>query len=504
MDETSKKSSIKNVIFAGGALFIAFPVQFISRYFLIKYFGIDFLGLTGVFNSIIGMINLADLGIGSAIVFSLFKPVANNDWPMVRALLAIFKRIYFAIAGVVFLLGLAVVPFLGNIVTPEYPSRMVLVLYLMFVIGAAASYTLAYYQTILIVTERNHVISKINLIWTYLLLGGQIFAIVFLHSMFVYVLFVVFFGFLSNVSLRYIVRQSQPEIISGSTSEITKEQIKQIKANVFGNFLLRLSGVVVTSTDSLLISAFVGLSQVGIYSNYLILTNFFQKVIVQVLGSLTGNIGVFATKNSGIEGERLFQKLQFFNYLVLNIAVFAIIGAINPFIGLWIGQRYTLDNWTLILIGISFYVMNYRALGWSFTAAYGLADKMKKTALMEMVTNVIFSLIFLVVFKLGLEGVILGTIFSTLLTVAWQNPVVIYKYAFHMSVKSYFIRYLINMVGTVVGGFGIFWLSRSIIELNDLLRFIIQVVAAVGLGAGVSLLMYRRSTIVKEILKKRV
>ncbi|MCT0025106.1 lipopolysaccharide biosynthesis protein [Weissella confusa] len=504
MDETSKKSSIKNVVFAGVALFIAFPVQFVSRYFLIKYFGIDFLGLTGVFNSIIGMINLADLGISGAIVFSLFKPVADKDWPMVRALLSIFKRIYFAIAGVVLLLGLAVVPFLDRIVASEFSSQMVLALYLMFVVGAASSYTLAYYQTILIVTERNHIISKVNLIWTYLLLGGQIFAIVFLDSKFVYVFFVVFLGFLSNISLRHIVRKSQPEIVSGTTSHITQEQIKQIKANVFGNFLLRLSGVVVTSTDSLLISAFVGLSQVGIYSNYLILTNFLQKVIVQVLGSLTGNIGVFATKNTGVEGERLFQRLQFFNYLVLNIAVFAIIGAINPFIGLWIGQRYTLDNWTLILIGISFYVMNYRALGWSFTAAYGLADKMKKTAVMEMMANIIFSLTFLVVFKLGLKGVILGTIFSTLLTVAWQNPVVIYKYAFGISVKGYFRRYLINIVGAVVGGFGMFLLGQSIVELNDLLRFIIQVFAAVGLGTCVSLLMYRRSTIVKEILKKRV
>ena len=145
MDETSKKSSIKNVVFAGVALFIAFPVQFVSRYFLIKYFGIDFLGLTGVFNSIIGMINLADLGISGAIVFSLFKPVADKDWPMVRALLSIFKRIYFAIAGVVLLLGLAVVPFLDRIVASEFSSQMVLALYLMFVVGAASSYTLAYY-----------------------------------------------------------------------------------------------------------------------------------------------------------------------------------------------------------------------------------------------------------------------------------------------------------------------------------------------------------------------
>lgn len=502
MNESSKKNSIRNVIFAGLSLFVAFPVQFINRFFLIKYFGIDFLGLTGVFNSIIGMVNLADLGISSAVVFALFKPVATKDWALVRALLHLFKKVYFVISGVVLLLGLAVVPFLSQIIGSKIDIYAISILYVLYVIGAGLSYSLAYYQTILIATEKNYLISKVTLAWTYILLLGQLISIVFFNSKLLYVIFTVVLGIAVNITLRSIVRKNFPEVVSGKLESISKEYIAQIKNNVFGNFVLRLSGVIVTSTDSLMISMFVGLSQVGIYSNYLILTNFFQKVIVQLLGSLTGNIGVFATKNSKAEGEALFQKLQFFNYLILNVVVFAILGAVNPFIGLWIGHRFTLDEQTIILISVSFYLMNYRALGWSFTAAYGLADKMKKISIFEMAANLLFSLLFILVFHLGLKGIILGTIFSTLLTVTWQNPIVIYREAFGMSAKKYFVRYIKNALLTVLGGVIVLSSFNSLQGVANILVFVVQTFMALLMGMFISFVSYARTPIVKELLVK--
>ncbi len=445
MKQSRTKLAMKNVSVTGLVTFLSFPIQFINRFFMVRYLGMAYLGITSLYANILSVLSLTDLGVGTAIIFMMYQPLEDGDHRKLSILMRYYRNIYYGIAIIIFVVGLIITPFLHIFLGTQITYPHVYLLFLIYLLGSVSSYLFSYNQSLLNADQHSHVVSTINLVVCYVMLTAQIITVVLFKNPLLYAVLFVSTGFITNLIVSIYVHCHYPYIY-GTNDRLTKKEDRSLLDNVIGNFFLRVSGVVVTGTDNLFLSAFAGVIQVGFYANYVTLTAFLQKFMNQVISSFTGSIGNFSVTSDFSAAEDLFHKLQYINFVILNLATMGIIFLSKDIIVLWLGGQYVLDSVTTLLIGVSFYVMNYRVLGWNFIAVYGLGRYMKLFSVNEMLANVIFSLIFLWGFHMGLRGVVLGTIISTILTVSWQDPYIIFKYVFHNYPTKYFSRYLRNLI----------------------------------------------------------
>ncbi|MCD7135784.1 oligosaccharide flippase family protein [Limosilactobacillus balticus] len=500
MNNKSSRSNLafRNSIVSGLVTLLNFPIQFINRYFMVHYLGATYLGLTSLFTNILSVLSLADLGIGTAIVFLMYKPLADHDYDQVALIMRYYRKIYQAIALVIFTLGICVLPFLRFFIGKSISYPHVYWLFIIYLLGSASSYLFSYNQSLLYANQQNRIVSWINLIVTYVMLSIQIYTVIFYHNPLLYAALFVFSGFVTNILVSIYVRAKYP--LKKSTGKLSRADKHLLIQNVVGNMFMRVSGVVVTGTDNILLSVFAGVIKVGLYANYVTITTVIQKFMYQIIGAVTGSIGNFAVTKSHRESEKLFNNLQYINFIILNVAVLGILFLSNDVISLWLGQRYVLSQLDVILIAISFYVINYRVLGWSFISVYGLARYMKVFSISEMIANIVFSLFYMGVLKLQLTGVLLGTITSTVLTVMWQDPYIIFHHAFHSSVKPYFKRYLYNLLIIALELIMIFKLNEFL-PANLWAHFFALLGLVILIGLAMPLVFYWRTTEFKYVLQ---
>lgn len=500
--------ALRNAAVTGIVTFLNFPVQFVNRYFMVHYLGIVYLGLTSLFTNILSVVSLADLGIGTSIVFLLYKPLAQKNFRKVAIIMEFYKRIYHVIAIVIFVLGLFVLFFLKNIVGKDINYPHVYALFVIYLLGSASSYLFSYNQSLLYADQKNHIVSWVNLVVTYVMLTIQIITVILFKNPLLYAALFVFSNFVTNIVVSIFVNNIY-HLENSIKGSLNRNEKNLLKHNVIGNMFLRISGVVVTGTDNIFLSIFAGVTSVGLYTNYVTLTNVIQRIMTQMIGAVTGSIGNFITQKKTAENKELFFNLQFINFILVSMACLGILFLSDDVITLWLGNRYIINRRNVLLIALSFYFMNYRMLGWNFIAVYGLARYMKVFSINEMVANVFFTLIFLVVFKLKLTGILLGTIVSTLLTVTWQDPYIIFHHAFHSSCKEYFKKYLFNFVILLLELGILSVVSISLSNCSTLNHFIVMIVAVLCISIAAPYLFYIRSyevkylnNIVDKILKR--
>lgn len=485
------KLATKNITASLIVNILTFPLQFINRYYIVRYLGITYLGITSLYSNILSMLSLADLGIGTAIVFLLYKPLATHNNKKVAILMQYYRKIYRLIALIIFLLGIVIIPFLHIFLHQSVSYPNVYLLFLVYLFGTASSYLYSYNQSLLYADQRNRIYSWINLVVSYVMMTAQIITGILFKNPILYAILYVFTSFITNVFVSIYVNK-QYKIDNNVKGKLDKDESKELKSNVIGNMFVRISGVLVTSTDSMLLSAFSTVIQVGLYTNYLTVTNVIANLMTQIMGNLTGSIGNYSVNSSRKKSKQLFLNLQFLNFLLLNWATLGIIFASKDVISMWLGNKYVLSLFDTILIAISFYLMNYRMLGWSFIAVYGLAKYMKIFSISEILVNLIASFIFLKYFHMGIAGVVLGTICSTLLTVSWQDPYIIFHHAFNSRSREYFKQYLRNIIIIIVEVIVLilldeFWLKN--IE-NSLLHLFLIILMLLLIGLVFPLIFY--------------
>ena len=436
--------ALKNATITGLVVLLNFPIQFINRYFMVHYLGVTYIGLTSLFTNILSVLSLADLGIGSAIVFLIYKPLAERNVHKTAVIMKYYRNVYHAIAAVIFCLGLVILPFLKFFLGKSVNYPHVYLLFIIYLLGSASSYLFSYNQSLLYADQRNSIVSLTNLVVTYVMLTAQIITVIHFKNPLLYATLFVFSNFVTNIFVSLYVKKLYE--LPKTKEKLSESEKKLLIQNVVGNMFLRISGVVVTGTDSMFLSAFAGVVQVGLYANYSTITSVIQRFMTQMIGAVTGSIGNFVVTKSPEDGKRLFFNLQFINFLVVNTAALGIFFLSNDVISIWLGEKYTISQLNVGLIALSFFLMNYRMIGWNFVAVYGLAQYMKAFSVNEMVANVLFTLFFLGALKLKLTGVLLGTICSTLFTVTWQDPYIIFRHAFHSNCKRFFVKYGYNLL----------------------------------------------------------
>jgi O-antigen/teichoic acid export membrane protein len=454
--------SAANAIASLANFILLLPTQFVLRYLISKHFGVSYMGLTGLFTSILNVLSLADLGIGASISYALYRPIADNNHNLINALMRLYKKIYISIGMFIVAVGVCMTPFLGAIVGRGYSYGNMYLIFALMLLNVAVSYFFAYNQSLLIADQRNDVILWTGIISGLATLIGEIIAINVTNSVYLYLVVPIVVQLVYNVLLSRFVRQRYQ--LKNTKNLIPKPVIRDLISNTIGNGLSRISGVVVTSSDNIMISMFVGLKSVGSYTNYTLIITVLQKLLMQVFNSIQASIGSFGVNKAREDGASLYRRLQLVNFVLVLVIGCGFISVINPIIYLWLGPKYLLGKSTIILMTISFYFMNYQVVSWNFTAAYGLASKMKIVPILESVVNILASLIFLMIFKMGINGVILGTIVSTIVTVGWQRPYIIYRHGFGVTFMHFVRPFLKDTV--------VFFISLIFVGLMDIVLYV--------------------------------
>lgn len=419
--------------------FLSLIIRFITQTIFIHYLGKYYLGVNGLFSDILSVINFSELGIGTAITAALYSPIANGDISQIKALMSLYRKVYLIITAVVGILGIAIAPtvylFIKN---SPFGYFSITTWFLLFSVSSALSYLSANKRSFLMASQLSYVSTLNDFVFKLAQQMLQIIILITWQNFTGYLVIQLAMTLLSNWQLNKMVQQKFPNVFDDirSAASISKDLVKQIKKNVFGAISSKFGSIVVFGTDNLLLSMFIGLKEVGMYSNYALIINSLNAVFSQAIGSIVGSIGNLNVKEGIEQKKKVLNQLLFINSWINFVLVSSLAIGINSFITLWAGKAFAFSNIIIVVILFNFSLTQLRYAPTNFISGFGLYWTLRWKSLIEAAINLVASLLLVTWGNLGVLGVVLGTFISNLLVNFWWEPFIVFKYGFK-SVKGY-------------------------------------------------------------------
>ena len=437
------ENSIKNSAFGIASQVCTILLGFFVRRVFIRNLSAEYLGVNGLFSNILTMLSLAELGIGSAIVYNMYKPVATNDQVQIAKLMNLYKHSYQIIGIVVAILGIGVIPFMKYIISGSTAIQQLTLIYLMFLANTVLSYFFAYKKSIFSADQRERVITFVNFACTLLKDILQIIALFLFKSFLVYLSIQIVLTFLENIIVSIYADKCYPFLKQYAKERLSAEERRPIIKNVEALFMYKIGGVVLNGTDSIIISAFDGLISVGLLSNYTMITGGVQALISKITGGLTGSIGNFVAKEDSQKHEELLHNITFLHFLLYGQLFVGSMAVLNPFVEIWAGKEYLLEYWVIFVLSLNIYIEGMMTAIWTFRTTMGLFAHGKYLPLVASAVNLVVSIG--LAKYLGLLGVLLGTTASKLSTGIWPAPYIVYHYGLQKRPHMYYLKWFWNM-----------------------------------------------------------
>jgi O-antigen/teichoic acid export membrane protein len=491
--------AIKNSMYSGGVTLLIIGVQFAIRTFIIKFLGEEILGLGSLFTDILSMMSLVELGIGPSIVYSLYLPLSKKDYKTIHSLMLLFKRAYIFIGILILFIGLLLLPFLDFFVNSQLPILEVVIIYLLFLLNSVISYFFSYNRSLLFADQRGY---KVNLLdFIVKLIGGlfQILSILIFKNYYYFLVIQILVTLVSNLWITKIVHKEYIEVFQSEKIPVPTSIKEKSQKFIMGKILEKIGATVIIHTDALLISIFVTTSMVGVYDNYRMILASATTLLVMITGSVGASIG-----NLSVEGDRnqfmdVFKAHNFITFFLTIIIANGFMLASNPFIKLWIGGNFLFPRVIIILLGFNFFLMSVRQTGFLYNDGFGLAWHQRWKPIIESVLNLLFSLVFLNFFKLGVMGILLGTILSSLLTVNWYEPYIIYKHVLYQKYVDY-IKYFTIQFFVFMMTLGISTILDILLPNTGFIVLIYRVILSLFISIFFVYIFYRRSKEFKSMV----
>lgn len=410
----------------------------------------EYLGIEGLFSNVIQVLSLAELGIGAIISYELYASIKSSDIEKIAALMNFYKKIYVVIALVVLVLGLAMLPFLGYLVKDagEIPDDVnFYIVYFLFLVQSVTSYFFTYKQTLLAADQKGDMLTLFAAAASVLKIIVQITALEVTRNYQLMLGVSIVFGMMMNGFLSWYITRRYQEVF-GRNIEMESSAKKAIFSDMKVMLCHRVGGTIINATDNIILSAFVGLGQLGIYSNYSLIINCVKNILNQLLGNFTASLGKACLSMNKEELCQFYEKLLCINFLVTNIATVCIYTLITPFVGIWQNKDMVFPMEVVVVVTLCFFLHTVRIINGSFTNASGLFRKDAVRPFIEASVNIGVSIYFTL--KWGITGVFLGTVLSHLCTVWWREPYLLYKHVFQAGMGKYWFLYLRNAAFVVL------------------------------------------------------
>lgn len=477
--------------FGIGSQMLSILMGFFTRWMFIALLGKEYLGVSGLFTNVLSLLSLANLGFDTAIIYSLYKPLAEGDMVAVKGYMHVYKRVYQAVCIAVLVLGGILMPFLPHLINGEVTiPENIYVIYGLFLLQSASSYLFSYKQSLLTASQQNRVNSLYHSIFMVLRNLGEMVVLFFFHAYIPTLLCIIAFQLAENAWIARVADKKFPFLADSSAGQITPEQKNALKENVKSLFLYKISGTIISSTDNILISKFQGLASVGLYSNYVYIVDVIRTFLSYIFYSMTASIGNYNATESKEANERMYYNLFFASFWLYGFTGICLGVLLNPFISLWIGKEYLLPGWTVFIIIANYYTAGVQYASTTYREVTGLFKIGKYRPLIAAVINLVVSI--LLAYPLGISGILLGTIISRLCVYFWYDPYIIHKTLFERKLTHYFATYLLYGAAALGVGAICFIVGSSIPVQNEGLAFLMKVVLCAVLPNALFFLLFRK------------
>ena len=501
-------NAARNIFF--GVILRAYQiiVPFLMRTAMIYLMGAQYLGLNSLFTSVLQVLNLAELGVGSAMVYSMYKPIAEDDETTICALMKLYRTYYRVIGLVIAVFGCALTPFIPYLIKSDVPVGInIYILYLLNLGATVLSYWLfAYKNSILQAHQRTDVVSKVTLVTSTVQYGLQIAVLWLFHNYYRYVIVALATQALTNITTAVCANKLYPQF--KPKGDIPKEEVKQINQRIKDLFTAKLGGTITNSADTIVISAFLGLTQLAIYQNYYFIMNSICGFISVIFSSITAGIGNSFVTETKEKNYSDFNKFTFIICFILCICCCCFVSLYQPFMKMWVGEELMLGFEFVILFCVLFYCLELAMVWATIKDAAGIWHEDRFRPFIGSMVNLLLNLV--LVRYIGLYGIILSTVISyVFVSMPWlvHN---IFSLIYKTSIRQYLKRIVTYLLVTVLSSFVVYLLC-SFISIEGIIGLCVYALIGLFIPLLFQIIMYRRTNeymylmqLLKRIINRRI
>lgn len=472
-------------------------LNFVTRTIFIKILGADYLGVNGLFTNILTILSFAELGIGNAIVFNLYKPLAQKDEAKIGSLMFLYKKAYTVIGVFVMVAGLLVTPFLDLIIKskPDIPENITL-LYILFLTNTAVSYFFVYKKNLIIADQKNYITLIVTQGTTIVKMILQTVFLLLTHNFIIYLIIQIFCTLADNIACSILADRMYPVLKNNKAEHLSKDEVKSIFTDVKALAVYKFGSVILNGTDNILISALLSVRDVGLASNYVLLTTSANAILAKVIDAFTASVGNLNTESNPEKQHDIFKKIMFISSWIYGFTTVGIFLVSKDFIISWIGKDYLLGTIVVFAICFDFYVKGVQAAPYMYRTTLGLFVQGKMAPIIAAVVNLVLSVILCQ--YVGLAGIFIATPISRLVSTVAIDPYLIYKHTFKRNVREFFFMYVgyLALFGALTV---ICYFAMCFVTVTGWLGVIAKIIVVTIVFNSIMIVVFCRTKMFKEL-----
>ena len=481
------KNATRNITWGFINKIVSLILPFICRTVMIYTMGTEYTGLGGLFASVLQVLSLAELGVGSAIVYSMYKPIAEGDDEKVCALLNLYKKMYHMIGIVILVIGLILMPFLKYLIKGSYPEDIsIYLLYAIYLFNTVISYFLFSYKcSLLNATQRNDISCKIGIFVTLGTYLSQIFVLVQFRNYYIYALVMPIMSITNNIVTAHIATKMYPQYFC--KGKLQKSELASIKETTFALVLYKIGSVLSDSFDSIILSAFLGLTTLTMYQNYNYIQNSVGAFLLIITTSIIAGVGNSVVTETIEKNYSDFRKFTLLYMWITGWCTVCLVSLYQPFMKIWVGNDLLFSVEIMIIFCVYFYTRKVGDICYAYRQAAGLWKYDKMRPIIEAVINLIINIVW--VKKFGVSGVLISTILCLVFINFGWGTFILFKYYFKRKMVYYVMDQIYYLMITIVGGV-ITYILCSRLVTEGFLGLIIRMVICVFVPNGIYIMCF--------------
>lgn len=491
MEKSRTEYSILNIMTGLGGYIVNTVLGLVCRMVFTRCLNADYLGISGLFGNILTMLSLAELGIGSAIVYALYKPLATNDKEKIASLVKFYGTAYRVIGIVVAVVGLALMPFLNFIITsPPDIKENLYIIYAIYIFNTSSTYFFSYRTSLLMAAQQNYLVTSLNYLITMAQSVIQMAVLLLTKEYYTYLVIQSIGTFAYNIAISHLAVKRYPFITGKNISPLPKEEKRGLVRNIRALTIWKISSLLVNSTDNLIITYFSGLVSVGMASNYTLLSGTLNTLISQIFSGVSSSVGNHNALESDDSKYEMFSFLNLMNFWLFGWGALGILFCSNDIVRLLFGERYVLEWNVIFAISLNFFMVGIQSAVWTYKNTLGIFRQGRHLLFVTAALNLIFSIW---LGKLwGLFGIYIATAISRVFTNQWYDPYAIFKYGLKKKPSMYFTKLLQYIIVIVFCGVLCHLVCKAI-NFNIIVNIVLKVIACSVVFNGIFFILYMRT-----------
>lgn len=488
MNKKSRSSNaIKNIIVALLCQGLTFVFSFATRTIFINLLGDEYNGLTSFFQNVVAMLSFTELGVGTAIIYALYKPIADNDIERLKSLMDFYKNVYRVLAVIILVLGIIVTPTLKYFLETDVPLGNVSLYFLIYLCNTAVSYLFIYKSSILNADQRNRTVKLITTIFLVLRNVVEIGVLLITHSFIAYLCVQLICTVLNNLTISTVANKYYPWLKEKAT-KLDKTERKGIFDDVKSMFVYRVGGILLNNSASLIMSRIVGVVILGFYSNYNLFIGAATTLLELVFHALTGSLGNLNSSRDNKSSEKVLRECNFMAFFLYTICAVGMFVLLDDVVYIWLGPERLLGKSVCFAMVANLYIFGMLQGVMAYRTTTDLFRITKYIILVTCTLNIGLSIAMGI--KWGIFGILIATSIARLITNFWYEPLMLYKKIFKMSATKHFLRQAMYFATTLCSGAATYFVCDKLFTEITIFTIAIKFVLCVAIPSVIIFVVY--------------